>query len=436
MPRSAPPEHPHRRVLVALCAAAAFVAGALAASGAASSAATPPPPSGAELELLSQPPTVSPFAQQRVYFVMTDRYRNGDPGNDRGGSTGSVGQSGFDPTSPGFFHGGDFAGLTGTCDDPREGLARIKALGFTALWVTPPVRQRTVQADSAAYHGYWGLDFTTVDPHLGTEAEFRAFVDCAHRLGMKVYLDVVVNHTADVITPTGSAYVGPEEIPYRDCSGRPFLPLRYAGGTTFPCMRVKDMPRIPVILPSDRNAKKPAWLNNPLRYHNRGEIDFGGCNVICFEQGDFFGLDDLFTEQPVVVQGLAEVHGSWITRFGVDGFRVDTAKHVDAKFFSTWVPKVRAIAAAAGVKDFEIFGEVFVGDAIELSTYPRLRRVPNVLDFPLQDTLVRYAGGTSGSKGIEARLADDDYFLTAAGVTPTPGTFLGNHDIGRVGRLI
>ncbi len=196
------------------------------------------------------------------------------------------------------------------------------------------------------------------------------------------------------------------------------------------------MPRIPFVLPGDRKAKSPAWLNDPLRYHNRGDIDFSGCSTTCYELGDFFGLDDLFTEQPVVVKGLADVFGGWITRFKVDGFRVDTAKHVDRKFFPSWVPKIRAYAKAAGVEDFEIFGEVFVSDAVELSSYPRERGVPNLLDFPLQDALVRYAGGTAGAKGIQARLDDDDYFLTPSGTMPTPGTFLGNHDIGRVGRLI
>jgi glycosidase len=420
-------------------AAAALVAVGLATlAGAAlgASRAAPPPPSGAQLAVLAQPPRVSAFATQRVYFVMTDRYRNGDASNDRGGRSGSASQTGFDPADVGFFHGGDFAGLTGTCDDPSTGLARIKELGFTALWVTPPVGQKTVQADSAAYHGYWGLDFTGVDRHLGSEADFKAFVDCAHRLGLKVYVDVVVNHTADVISPSGQGYVGPEDVPYRDCKGKPFVAARYAGGTTFPCLAEKYMPRIPILLPGDRKAKSPSWLNNTLRYHNRGDIDFAGCNVVCYEQGDFYGLDDLFTEQPAVVQGLADAHGSWITRFGVDGFRVDTAKHVDARFFPSWVPKIRAKAKAAGVQDFEIFGEVFVSDAIELSRYPRDRGVPNLLDFPLQDALVRYAGGSAGAKGIQARLDDDDYFLTPSGTMPTPGTFLGNHDIGRVGRLI
>jgi glycosidase len=425
-----------RRFVSAIAAGLAIAVGLPAGGALGTPVAAPAPPSGASLALLSQPPTVSAFASQRVYFVMTDRYRNGDPANDRGGKTGSISQTGFDPAGTGYFHGGDFKGLTGTCDDPKTGLARIKQLGFTALWVTPPVGQKTVQGDSAAYHGYWGLDFTSVDPHLGSDADFGAFVDCAHRLGLKVYLDVVANHTADIITPSGSGYVGPDEVPYRDCKGKPFVASRYAGGTTFPCLAARYMPRVPFVLPTDRTAKSPAWLNDPLRYHNRGNIDFSGCNTTCYEQGDFFGLDDLFTEQPAVVQGLADAHGSWITRFKVDGFRVDTAKHVDAKFFPSWVPKIRAKAVAAGVKDFEIFGEVFTSDAIELSSYPRERGVPNVLDFPLQDTLVRYAGGTAGAKGIEARLADDDYFLTPSGVTPAPGTFLGNHDIGRVGRLI
>ena len=76
------------------------------------------------------------------------------------------------------------------------------------------MKQKPVIAGSAGYHGYWGLDFTTVDPHLGTEADFAALVDCAHRLGLKVYLDVVVNHTADVILPQGgSSWAGTTPVP-------------------------------------------------------------------------------------------------------------------------------------------------------------------------------------------------------------------------------
>ena len=95
-----------------------------------------------------------------------------------------------------------------------------------------------MQGDSAAYHGYWGLDFTRVDPHLGTNDDFAAFVDCAHRLGLKVYLDVVVNHTADVILLAGgTTFSGPGRgaVPRLPRASRSAA-AKYAGGKRFPCL--------------------------------------------------------------------------------------------------------------------------------------------------------------------------------------------------------
>ena len=151
----------------------------------------------------------------------------------------------------------------------------------------------------------------------------------------------------------------------------------------------------------------------------------------CQEYGDFSGLDDLFTEQPDVMTGLAQIYGDWIRRYRIDGFRVDTARHVNPEFFRLWVPRVLAAAREAGVGDFEIFGEAFVRDAVALSTYVRERGLPNVLDFPLQDPVVRFAAGVAGSRGIASRFADDDYYALPNGVVHTPPTFLGNHDVGR-----
>ncbi len=418
---------------------AAAAAIALMATGGAAVASPdgPRPLTGGELRALAKPPTYTPFASQRIYFVIPDRYANGDPANDRGGATGGRSVTGFDPTDTGWYHGGDLKGLTGSCTNPRTGLARIKDLGFTAIWIAPVVVQQWVQGDSAAYHGYWGLDFTKVDPHLGTDADFAAFADCAHSLGLKIYLDVVVNHTADVILLAGgTTFRGVDEMPYRDCKGRPFSAQRLAGGTHFPCLSAKYQPRQALVLPQNRALKRPSWLNDVRRYHNRGDIDFASCSPACFEQGDFFGLDDLFTEQPVVVRGLAQVYGSWIRRYKIDGFRVDTAKHVDRAFFRVWAPRIRAEARAAGVSDFEIFGEVTLSDAADLATFARDRALPNVIDFPLQDSLVRYAGGSAGARGIASRLVDDDYFRGPNGVAPTPATFLGNHDMGRAALLI
>ena len=352
---------------------------------------------------------------------MPDRYANGVPANDTGGLSGGRATNGFDPTDTGYFHGGDLKGLA-------EHLQRIKDLGFTALWLTPVLKQQAVSQGSAAYHGYWGLDFTTVDPHLGTDQDFTDLVNTAHGLGLKVYLDVVVNHTADVVQLTGTSYT---DIPYRDCHGRKFNPAQYATKSTFPCLRATTMPRVPFVLPGDRRLKKPDWLNDPLNYHDRGNIDFGSCNQTCFEQGDFFGLDDLFTEKPNVMNGLAQIYSSWITRFKVDGFRVDTAKHVNAAFFKLWVPKVRAAAASIGIKDFPIFGEVTLNDSVDLSAYVRDRGLPQVLDFPFQQVAVAYASGASGARGLGHRLDDDDYFRLPNGIDPSFPTFLGNHDMGR-----
>jgi glycosidase len=290
------------------------------------------------------------------------------------------------------------------------------------------LKQKSVQDGSAAYHGYWGLDFTTVDPHLGSDADYAAFVDCAHRLGMKVILDVVVNHTADVVKLAGSEY---NPAAYRDCRGRRFDPAAYVTAKHFPCVSRRNMPWFPTVPSADAGAKKPAWLNDPLRYHDRGDIDFSNCSQRCYEQGDFFGLDDLFTEQPVVMKGLAAIYGGWIRRFKVDGFRVDTARHVNAAFFRLWVPRILASAKAAGVGGFQIFGEVPLTDDVELSAYVRDRGLPNVLDFPFQQDAVGYAGGASSPRAVATRLADDDYFLGPSGIAATPATFLGNHDLGR-----
>ena len=360
------------------------------------------------MESLAVPIVYSDFASRVIYFVMTDRYANGDPTNDSGFVTGRRQDTGFDPADIGFFHGGDLKGLTGGCTDPKTGLQRLADLGFTGIWITPLVVQRTVQGDSAAYHGYWGVDFTTVDPRFGTEAELTAFVDCAHSLGMKVYLDVVVNHTGDVIMLVGGSEFVEEPAP----------------------------PYEAYILPPELNLKKPDWMNDPSNYHNRGNINWGACSQACIEQGDFSGLDDLYTEKPEVVDGLAEVFGSWITRFKFDGFRIDTARHVDRNFYERWVPQILETAKQAGIDDFEIFGETWINEPIEQSAYQREWGIPNQLDFPLFDAIAQYAGGLVGGGPIMLRFDDDDYARTPDGRAPTPGTFIGNHDIGRTAMVI
>jgi Alpha amylase, catalytic domain len=137
-----------------------------------------------------------------------------------------------------------------------------------------------------------------------------------------------------------------------------------------------------------------------------------------------------------VMKGLAAIYASWIARYKLDGFRIDTARHVNAAFFRLWVPRIMAAAKAAGVANFQLFGEVPLTDAIDLAPYVRDRGLPNVLDFPLQDAAAGFVAASSSGKAVGNRLADDDYFRLPNGVDPAPPTFLGNHDMGRAAQQI
>ncbi len=131
-----------------------------------------------------------------IYFVIPDRFENGDPVNDTGGIAGERLDHGWDPTQKGFYHGGDLKGLIARLD-------YVQGLGATAIWLGPIYQNKAVQGpkgqESSGYHGYWITDFTRVDRHIGDEADMQAFVDAVHGRGMKLYLDIITNHTADVI---------------------------------------------------------------------------------------------------------------------------------------------------------------------------------------------------------------------------------------------
>ncbi len=388
-----------------------------------------PEVSGAQPVDFSKAVLRGPVSDESIYFVMTDRYANGDTSNDSAGLTGGPLESGFNPSEIGWWHGGDFKGLT-------ENLTRIKDLGFTSIWITPPVKQQYVQFQSAAYHGYWGVDFTTVDPHLGTEADFKDFVSASHKLGLKVIIDVVANHTADVIRYEDGShnYRDIARYPYRDAKKRPFIPELVAGKSTFPKLSVNySFPHKPVVDAAKKNIKNPAWLNDLTNYHNRGNSTFSGTSI---GDGDFYGLDDLFTEKPEVVAGWIEVWSGWITKFDIDGLRIDTLRHVNPEFWKAVIPKVLAVARSAGKPDFPIFGEVTVSDADVLSEYVLSGQTPSILDFTFQRFMAAYTQGYLPASGLPAFFNTDDYYTSAKTSAYDLVTFLGNHDMGRIGMII
>ena len=303
--------------------------------------------------LLAQPSLREDLTRERFYFVMADRFENGDPTNDLGGLPAAREQSGFDPAARGWYHGGDLKGILDRLD-------YIEGMGTTAIWLTPSFKNKPVQGtgtdQSAGYHGYWITDFTQIDPHLGTNAELEQLIDEAHERGMKVFFDIITNHTADVISYAEgtSDYIykvddleqQDEQIePYRDAAGQPFDDRDFAGTEEFPPLDAQtSFPYTPVLTGADATVKVPAWLNDRTLYHNRGNAKFDGGESD--EYGDFVGLDDLFTEHPDVVDGMKDIYSAWVD-FGIDGFRIDTVKHVDMEFWQDFAPAIQEHAAAA-----------------------------------------------------------------------------------------
>lgn len=377
-----------------------------------------------------------------IYFVLPDRFENGDPANDRGGLAGGQLETGFDPTHKGFYLGGDLKGLTDKLD-------YIQGLGATAIWLGPIYRNKPVQGppgeESAGYHGYWILDFTRPDPHFGTEAEFKAFVEAAHARGLKVYLDIITNHTADVIRYRGCSFSGctyrsRADYPYgnKGGAGGPAINPGFAGDqvmTQENFAKLTDMRFAyePYVPKGEEQAKVPAWLNDPRYYHNRGETTFRGENSLF---GDFAGLDDLFTEHPRVVEGMIQIFGAWINRYKVDGFRVDTARHVNPEFWQAFVPAMLARARANGIPNFHIFGEVYDPDPGMLARFTRVDGYPAVIDFAFQAKVADAVARGAPTEELKALFDRDVLYVDGEEGARRLPTFLGNHDMGRIGHMI
>lgn len=396
-----------------------------------------PPPPTPVLPAITVPRLTHPGAGQTFYFLLTDRFANGAAANDTGGLPGGADEHGFDPTRLTHYHGGDFAGLTAHLD-------YLKHLGVTALWVTPPFRNQPVRHKPglgfvAGYHGYWILDFLHIDPHLGTDAEFQAFVRAAHARGLRVYLDIVVNHTADVIRYAGdAAYRDTRAEPYRDAAGRPFdvraVAFNGVGDpAAFPELAVaRSFPLRPVVPAGAEAAKSPAWLNDVTLYHNRGDRRGAGAEESAVF-GDFRGLDGVFTEHPRVVQGFIEVFGDWLETAGVDGFRIDTAKHVNGEFWQAFVPALRARARALGRPEFLQFGEVYdaAGDPAYLSEFSTGLPLDATLDFGFFAAARRFVAQGRPAAELAECFAGDDFYTDHDSNAQATTTFLGNHDAGR-----
>ncbi|MGA8658330.1 MAG: alpha-amylase family glycosyl hydrolase [Chthoniobacterales bacterium] len=366
-----------------------------------------------------------------IYLLMPDRFNRSPMINSGAGESP---EEGVDPTNPDYFHGGNLRGVTDKLD-------YLQRLGVTAVWMTPILKNRAVQhygsKDKAGYHGYWVLDFTAVDPHFGTRNDFTELVEEGRKHGIGIIFDVVANHTADVIIPANGVYQYQYKYakPYLDANGRAFDDRQYVNSPNFPTLDpIKSFPVPPAFRnEAERHIKVPEWLNDPTVYHNRGGATTAGEGV---QYGDISGLDDLFTEQLRVVDGMIQIYRDWIAGFDLRGLRLDSVKHVNNEFWQRFVPAMYAAAEGAGRKEFLIFGEVYDLDPAVLSDYLHRASMPSVVDFGFQQAIRNFSTG----KDPPARLAEfflkDDYYTTPNSNAYGLVTFTGNHDMGRIGYFL
>lgn len=393
------------RACAACCAAMLLVP--------ASAAAAVPQPECVQPQAGATPPP--DWRDQVIYFAMIDRFDDGDPGNS------DQGQGEYDPADNAHWSGGDLRGL-------QRRLDYIRGLGATALWITPPVANQwwNPRARYGGYHGYWAEDFSAVDAHYGSLDDYRALADALHACGMSLVQDVVVNHTADFFGYDGTWSA---QAPARGFS-------RHAGD------RGHLAPSQP---PFDRNnASDPGDRAAGIYHWTPGITDFGDRR----QELDFqlSGLDDLDTENPEVRRALRRAYGDWITRVGVDAFRIDTAFYVPEAYFHDFLhsddaqaPGILEVARRAGRPQFHVFGEGFAIDkpyadagARKVERYATAADgtplLPGMINFPLYGTLGDVFARGHPSAELAHRIGNMMEVHARPHLMPT---FVDNHDVDR-----
>lgn len=276
-----------------------------------------------------------------VYFVLTDRFENGNPKNDN-----SYGRHKDGMQEIGTFHGGDLAGLT-------QKLDYLQQLGVNALWISSPLEQihgwvgGGTKGDFPhyAYHGYYTMDWTKLDANMGTEDELRTLVDEAHKRGIRILFDVVMNHTGYATLADmqeydfGALYLKGDEL--TKTLGKHWTDWKPGPGQSWHSFN-------DYINFGDKTAWQNWWGKNWIRT-DIGNYDSPGFDDLTMSLAF---LPDLKTEStqpaglPIFYRHKPDTHAKeiadytvrdylthwlsqWVRDYGIDGFRVDTAKHVE-----------------------------------------------------------------------------------------------------------
>ena len=352
-------------------------------------------------------PSPADWRDQVMYFLLVDRFDNNDASTPA-----------YDPDSNGVettpdaghqFQGGNLKGVTRRLDYLQE-------LGCTTIWLSPILKNRQDLQDS--YHGYGIQDFLHIDPRFGSLADLQALTKAAHQRGMYVILDVVLNHTGDVFSYQG---------------GHPYF---YYQDQVYPFGEWREAD--PAAGFQDDDAVWPVELQSPEVFKRRGEIR-NWYNEKESRNGDFLSLKELDLPQPSVLDTLVKVYKYWIATADLDGFRIDTVKHMEHSATAIFCNAIREYAQRIGKHNFFIFGEIVADDHTIQKYIGRNTRIENTnerfpaldaaLDFPLYFILEDVIKGFASPAFLRARYEDfrnmyadhgeaGQYFVT----------FVDNHD--------
>ena len=297
-----------------------------------------------------------------IYFAVTDRFFDGDASNNDAYGVGdyNTGEKGGSS-----YHGGDFAGL-------NQKLDYLKDLGVNTIWITPIVEnitedQHDNKTDTATYgyHGYWASDFTKLNKHLGTEQQFKALLDAAHSKGMKIMVDVVLNHAGYGTEKYFNSIL-------TDADGNSISMIRDSNNT----------------------------ISGDDKYDSLSD------------------LPDFVTENKAVTDQLVTWQTEWMSKYSIDYYRVDTVKHVET---TTWEAFKNSLTKVN--PDFKLIGEYsaagYANNAGELGT----GSMDALLDFDFNDFAQKFV--TGDISGVESSLQKRN---GAINNTATMGSFLSSHD--------
>ena len=297
-----------------------------------------------------------------IYFAVTDRFFDGDASNNDAYGVGdyNTGEKGGSS-----YHGGDFAGL-------NQKLDYLKDLGVNTIWITPIVEnitedQHDNKTDTATYgyHGYWASDFTKLNKHLGTEQQFKALLDAAHSKGMKIMVDVVLNHAGYGTEKYFNSIL-------TDADGNSISMIRDSNNT----------------------------ISGDDKYDSLSD------------------LPDFVTENKAVTDQLVTWQTEWMSKYSIDYYRVDTVKHVET---TTWAAFKNSLTKVN--PDFKMIGEYsgagYANNAGELGT----GSMDALLDFDFNDFAQKFV--TGDISGVESSLQKRN---GAINNTATMGSFLSSHD--------